>query len=174
MNNEESQSYVQKIALYPGTFDAPTNGHLDIINRASRLFDKVIVGIAHNMDKTPLFTPEERVEMIIEVTKHLSNIEVVHFAGLTVDFAKKVKAKFIIRGLRAISDFEFELQMALINRELNSNIETIFLAPATDYIFLSSRSVKELLKFKGNISNLVPPFIEKKMVEKFEKQNLFG
>lgn len=169
----KSEESNQRIALYPGTFDALTYGHLDLIERACRLFEKVIVGVAYNEQKEALFTPEERVEMIKEATIHLNNIEVVHFSSLSVEFAKKIGASFIIRGLRAISDFEYELQMALINRELNPDIETIFLAPATNYIFLSSRAVKEVLKFNGDISGMAPENVQKKMREKFLKNKLY-
>lgn len=163
-----------KIALYPGSFDALTFGHLDLIERSSKLFDKVIVGVAINDQKQTLFTPEERIEMIKEATTAFTNLEIVHFKGLTVNFADKIGAHIIIRGLRAISDYEYELQMSLINRELKPDIETIFLTPAVRYIFLSSRAVKEVLKFGGDISEMVPPHVEKKMREKFTKQSLFS
>lgn len=163
-----------KTALYPGSFDALTYGHLDMIERACSMFDKVYVAIARNIEKNPLFTVEERIGMIREITKGISNINVVSFDELTVDFAKKIEAKFIIRGLRAVSDFEYELQMALVNRELKPDIETIFLAPAKNYIFLSSRVVKEVLKFRGDISGMVPPLVETQMKKVFEEKKLYA
>ena len=150
-----------KIALYPGTFDGLTYGHLDLINRGCKLFDKLIVAVAHNEFKKPWFTVNERIEMLKKVTEDLPNATVTDFKGLTVKFAVKLGAQFIIRGLRAISDFEFELQMALMNRKIDDRVETIFLAPATEFSFLSSHSVKEVIRHNGDVSDFVPPVVEK-------------
>lgn len=158
----------QKIALYPGTFDGLTYGHLDLINRGCKLFDKLIVAVAHNEHKKPWFTVKERVEMLKKVTEDLANAAVTDFKGLTVEFAVKIGAQFIIRGLRAISDFEFELQMALMNRKIDDRIETIFLAPATEFSFLSSHAVKEVLRHNGDISDFVPPIVEKHFQQKLK------
>ena len=160
-----SQSSVPRIALYPGSFDVLTYGHVDIVERASRLFDRLIVAVAENPHKQPLFTVKERLKMLREVTRSISNVECVTLEGLTVEFARTVGAKTIIRGLRAVSDFEFELQMATMNRGLAPEIETIFLTPATEYIFLSSSSVKEVRRYHGDISTFVP----KVVVEAFER-----
>jgi len=145
-----------RIALYPGTFDAPTNGHIDLISRAHLVFDRVVVAVAHNERKSPLFTVEERLDMLRASTRSMPNVECVAFEGLTVRFAETIGAKFIIRGLRAVSDFEFELQMAIMNREMANDVETIFLAPAAEYIFLSSSSVKEVWRNGGDIRPFVP------------------
>lgn len=155
-------------AVYPGTFDPITNGHLDIIERASKLFDKVIVTIALNTNKMPLFTKDERKDMIIQVTKKYKNVEVDSFNGLLVDYAKKKKANAIIRGLRAVSDFEYEFQMSLTNRKLAPEINTIFLMPNEKYTYLNSSLVKELAKFKGKISCFVPDYVRKRIEEKFK------
>lgn len=144
-------------ALYPGSFDGLTNGHLDIIERASRLFDKVIVAVAFNAKKQGWFSMEERREMILGATAHLSNVEVAQLDTLTVKFAQSTGAKFIVRGLRAVSDFEYELELALMNREIVDDVETIFLAPAKENIFLSTSIVKEVFRHGGDISRFVPP-----------------
>ncbi len=151
----------KNIAIYPGTFDPVTNGHLDIIERASVLFDVVIVGVAFNINKSPLFTKEERRDLIKKVTKKYKNVRVEMFNGLLVDFAKKQKANVIIRGLRAISDFEYEFQMSLTNRKLAPGITTMFLMPNEKYTYLNSSLVRELSKLKGDISSFVPPVVEK-------------
>ena len=145
-----------KVAIYPGSFDPITNGHLDIITRGSKIYDKLIVGVLVNIDKKGLFTIEERVELIKKVTKHLSNVEVVSFNGLLVDLARKHEAKVILKGLRAVSDFEYEFQMALMNTQLEPNIETLFMMTSSAYSYLSSSAVKQVAKFGGNISGLVP------------------
>lgn len=156
-------------AVYPGTFDPVTNGHLDIIERASGIFDKVIVTVALNSSKAPLFTKEERMLMIREVTKKFRNVEVDSFDGLLVNFAAKRKANTIIRGIRVLSDFEYEFQMSLTNRKLAPDINTIFLMPNEKYAYLNSSLVKELAKFKGQIKCFVPDYVRKKLEEKFKK-----
>jgi pantetheine-phosphate adenylyltransferase len=151
----------KNIAIYPGTFDPITNGHLDIIDRAVKLFDEVVVGVAYNINKTPLFTKEERRDLIKAVTKKYKNVRVEMFNGLLVDFAKSQKASIILRGLRAISDFEYEFQMSLTNRKLAPEITTMFLMPNEKYTYLNSSLIRELSKLKGDISSFVPPVVEK-------------
>ncbi|HLT24901.1 MAG TPA: pantetheine-phosphate adenylyltransferase [Ignavibacteria bacterium] len=155
------------IAVYPGTFDPITNGHLDIIERASSLFDKVIVTVALNSSKEPLFTKEERKDMIENVTAGFDNIEVDVFDGLLVDYTQKKKASVIIRGLRAISDFEYEFQMSLTNRKLSPDITTIFLMPNEKYTYLNSSLIRELSKFDADITDFVPEYVRSKLREKF-------
>ena len=155
-------------AVYPGTFDPITNGHLDIIGRASDLFDKVIVTIALNTSKKPFFSKQERMDMIRKVTGNFKNIEVDSFDGLLVDYAAKKNASTIIRGLRAVSDFEYEFQMSLTNRKLAPNITTIFLMPNEKYSYLNSSLVKELAKFKGKINCFVPDYVREKLERKFK------
>jgi pantetheine-phosphate adenylyltransferase len=150
-------------ALYPGTFDPVTNGHLDLIRRCSALFDDVIVAILRNTDKTPFFTTEERAEMLEEVVKDLKNVSVTTFQGLLVDFAEQRKASVIVRGIRAVSDYEYELQMALMNRRLSSRVETVFLMPAETYSYLSSRLVNEISALGGSVRGLVPPIVEQRL-----------
>ncbi|MGA2753463.1 MAG: pantetheine-phosphate adenylyltransferase [Terracidiphilus sp.] len=150
-------------ALYPGTFDPPTNGHVDLIQRGSKLFDHLTVAILVNPVKNPLFTVEERVEMLEEVTEPLGNVSVATFDGLMVAFAQKVGASAVLRGIRAISDYEHEFQMALMNRRLAPDVETVFLQPAGRYSFVSSRMVKEVFSFGGDISGLVPTNVVKKL-----------
>lgn len=147
------------LAIYPGSFDPITLGHLDIIERGCRLFDRLVVAVLRNPNKMPMFTVQERLEQIRLATRHLPNLEVDSFDGLTVNYAKLRQAKALIRGLRAISDFEAELQMAHINKTLSSEIETVFLATSNEYSFLSSSVVKEIAKFGGPIDHLVPPHI---------------
>jgi pantetheine-phosphate adenylyltransferase len=144
------------IAVYPGSFDPITLGHLDLIQRGSVLFEKVIVAVLRNPNKQPLFTVEKRLEQIKETTKHLENVEVDSFSGLTVEYAKMCQAGVLLRGLRVLSDFEQELQMAHTNKTLAPEIETVFLATATEHCFLSSSMVKEIARFGGNIEHLVP------------------
>ncbi|MEK6682238.1 MAG: pantetheine-phosphate adenylyltransferase [Nitrospirota bacterium] len=158
----------KKIAVYPGTFDPITNGHIDLIERTLRIFDEVIIAIAHNPRKMPLFNIKERIEMITSSTKGLRNIKIETFDGLLVDYAKKKKAQAIIRGLRAVSDFEYEFQMALMNRKLDNKIETVFLMPSEEYSYLTSSIVKEIAAFKGSINGLVPKIVDKKLKEKFK------
>ena len=148
------------VALYPGTFDPITNGHLDLIQRGSALFDKLIVGILRNEEKKVLFSVADRIEMLNEVTCGLPNVEVGSFDGLLVDYAAECGASVILRGIRAVSDYEYELQMALMNRRLKPEIETVFLMASEAHSFISSRLVKEVIRLGGNISGLVPPSIE--------------
>jgi pantetheine-phosphate adenylyltransferase len=147
------------IAIYPGSFDPITLGHLDIIQRSSRLFDQVIVAVLRNPNKTPLFTVQQRLEQIRSATTHLPNVEVDSFDGLTVNYAQMRQAQVLLRGLRAVSDFEIELQMAHTNKTLSTQIETVFLATSNEYSFLSSSVVKEIAKFGGSVDHLVPPHI---------------
>lgn len=155
-------------AVYPGSFDPTTYGHMDIIMRAAKFVDKLIVGVLNNPSKQPLFTIEERVEHIKLLTKDLNNIEVVSFSGLLIDFAKRVDAKLIIRGLRAVTDFEYEFQMALTNRTMASDIETLFISTNTQFLFLSSSVVKEIAMFNGNIDGMVPKEIKIALDEKLK------
>jgi pantetheine-phosphate adenylyltransferase len=148
------------VALYPGTFDPITNGHLDLIQRGSALFDKLIVGILRNEEKKVLFSVADRIEMLKEVTCGLPNVQVGSFDGLLVDYAAECGASVILRGIRAVSDYEYELQMALMNRRLKPEIETVFLMAGEAHSFISSRLVKEVIRLGGNISGLVPPSIE--------------
>jgi pantetheine-phosphate adenylyltransferase len=157
-------------AVYPGSFDPVTNGHIDLIQRSSALFDKVIVAILRNAEKTPLFSIEERTEMLEEAIRDLKNVSVVSFAGLLVDFAEQIGASVIVRGIRAISDYEFELQMALMNRRLSSKVETVFMLPAESYSYLSSRLVKEIAQHGGVIRGLVPTEVEKRLSSKFRNK----
>ena len=156
-----------RTAVYPGSFDPITNGHLDIIKRASKIYDKVVVGVLNNRSKNPLFTLQERVEMIKDEIESLSNIEVASFEGLLVDFAKEHNASVIVKGLRTVADFEYEFQMALLNKTLHENIETTFLMTDSKYSYISSSMVKELAGFRGNLSGLVSPQIENKIKQKF-------
>lgn len=157
-----------KIAIYPGSFDPITNGHLDILERALRLFDKVIITIARNAAKTPLFTEAERLEMIREVVKEFKNVEVDSFEGLLVDYARKQNATAVVRGLRAISDFEYELQMALMNRKLNDSLVTVFLMPNEKYTYLNSTIVREIARLGGDINGFVPVVVQKAFARKLK------
>ena len=156
-----------KTAIYPGTFDPITNGHIDIIKRALKLFDRVIVTVARNSAKNPLFSEEERLEMIREAVRNLRGVEVDSFDGLLVDYARKRKAIACVRGLRAISDFEFELQMALTNRKLNEHFVTVFLMPNEKYTYLNSSIVREIARHSGNIKDFVPPHVRRRLQKKF-------
>ncbi|MCH7887152.1 MAG: pantetheine-phosphate adenylyltransferase [Candidatus Marinimicrobia bacterium] len=158
-----------KIAVYPGTFDPITNGHVDIINRSAKLFDKIIVTVAVNTQKTPLFDLAERVEMIRQALGNDEKIEVDQFDGLIAEYLKRVNASAMIRGLRAVSDFEFEFQMSLMNRKLNPDVETVFLTPAQEYIHLNSTIVKEVASFGGDVSEYVPDYVRTKLQEKYKK-----
>ena len=157
-------------AVYPGSFDPVTNGHLDVIERGSKLFDKVSVGVLHNSAKSPLFSVEERVNILKEATAHLNNVEIVAFSGLSVEFARKCGAKVIIRGLRAITDFEYELQMAQTNRVLAPDIDTMFLTTSLEFAYLSSTTVKEVATFGGDISKFVPEFVSREVYKKLGSQ----
>ncbi|MCS7281073.1 MAG: pantetheine-phosphate adenylyltransferase [Desulfobacterota bacterium] len=159
----------KKVAVYPGSFDPITYGHLDILDRGLRLFDKVIIAVAKNIGKQALFTVEEREEMIREVVKDRKNVVVDSFDGLLVDYLRRVKANFVIRGLRAMSDFEYEFQMASVNRTLNPAMDTIFMMTSKDFFFVSSRTVKEVASFGGSVKEFVPPNVEKRLKEKFQK-----
>jgi pantetheine-phosphate adenylyltransferase len=150
-------------ALYPGTFDPPTNGHVDLIQRGAKIFDQLTVAILVNPVKNPLFTVEERVEMLREVASTIGNITVATFDGMMVDFARQQGATAVLRGIRAISDYEHEFQMALMNRRLAPEIETVFLQPAGRYSFVSSRMVKEVFSFGGDVTGLVPPNVLKRL-----------
>ena len=157
-----------KIAVYPGSFDPITKGHLDIIKRGSKLFDKLIVAVLNNSQKKCMFTFEERVEMLKEITSEMENVEIDAFSGLLIDYCKKKRVNAIVRGLRAISDFEYELQMAQMNRQLNSETETIFLTTSTKYSFLSSTLVKEVAGLKGDISEFVPSIVLRELNKKLK------
>ncbi|MCB4204875.1 pantetheine-phosphate adenylyltransferase [Deferribacterales bacterium Es71-Z0220] len=147
-------------AIYPGTFDPMTNGHLDIVERGVIMFDSLIIGVAENKRKKPMFSIDERVEMIKKSVSHLKNVEVKPFSNLLVDFMKSERANIVLRGLRAVSDFEFELQLALMNRKLNPECETVFLMPNKKYIFLSSSMIREIAMLGGDVCELVPPKVK--------------
>ena len=149
-----------RTAIYPGSFDPLTNGHLDVVQRAAKLFDRVIIAVAKNDSKNPLFSLRERRGLAAKCVKHLPNVEVDSFDGLLVDYVEARSAQAIIRGLRAVSDFEFEFQLALMNRKLNERVETIFMMPKDTYTFLSSRIVKEIARLGGNVSAFVPTVVE--------------
>jgi pantetheine-phosphate adenylyltransferase len=158
-----------KRAIYAGSFDPITNGHLDVLARAAKVFDEVVIAVASNPEKKNLFTPEERVAFLTSATTGFSNVRVTHFQGLLVDFAKTEKACAIIRGLRALSDFDFEFQMALMNRHLEPALETLFLMPKEEYSYVSSRLVKEVARIGGNVGAFVPPCVERALREKFSR-----
>lgn len=157
-----------KIAIYPGTFDPITNGHLDILERALKLFDRVIVTIARNSSKSPLFTEEERLELIRKAVAQFPNVEVDAFDGLLVEYARKRNAHAVVRGLRAISDFEYELQMALMNRKLSESLVTVFLMPNEKYTYLNSSIVREIARLGGNINGFVPSHVQQALERKFK------
>ena len=157
-------------AIYPGSFDPVTLGHLDIIRRASRTVNELIVGVLNNGGKTPLFTAEERVEMLREVTKDIPNVKVMSFSGLLVDFAKHTDSTVVVRGLRAISDFDYELQMAQTNRKMNPQVDTMFLATSLEYAYLSSSTVKEVAFFDGDIREFVPELVVEKVRERVKER----
>lgn len=158
-----------KLAVYPGSFDPLTNGHVDIIERGARLFDRIVVAILVNGEKDPLFPAGERKEIAVEVFGGFSNVEVETFDGLLVDYAARKEADVIVRGLRAISDFEYEMQMALMNRRLNRMIETVFMMPDERYTYLSSRLVKEVYALGGTITGLVPEIVETRLASKIQR-----
>jgi pantetheine-phosphate adenylyltransferase len=155
-----------KIAIYPGTFDPITNGHADLIHRSSHMFDRVIVAVTENPGKKVTFPIEERVAMIRETIADLPHVSVEAFDGLTVDVARRVGAHYIVRGLRAVSDFDYELQMGMMNRQLAADVETVFLVPAAEYFFVSSTLVKDVIRLGGSVSGFVPPAVEKRLVER--------
>ena len=156
-----------RTAIYPGSFDPITNGHLDVVTRATKLFDRVVVAVARNDSKRPLFTLEERVQMVTRAVRHLPNVEADSFEGLLVTYAERRSAQAVVRGLRAVSDFEFEFQMALMNRKLNERVETIFMMPKDTYTFLSSRIVKEMAQLGGDVGAFVPAHVRAALAAKF-------
>ncbi len=160
----------KKIGIYPGSFDPITNGHLDILSRGLELFDQVIVAIAYNIEKQGLFTVEERKELIRQSVKGNGNVIVDSFDGLLVDYVKRVNARFVIRGLRAMSDFEYEFQMASMNRNLNTGMDTLFMMTSKDYFFVSSRTIKEVAGFGGSVKGCVPDVVEEALKKKFSRQ----
>ena len=160
-----------KRAVYPGSFDPVTRGHLDIIERAAALVDELIVGVLNNNKKTPLFSVEERVKMLSDVTSHIPNVRVESFSGLSVDFVRKCQAGFIVRGLRAVTDFEYELQMAQTNRSIDGEIDTLFFTTALNYAYISSTIVKEVAYYGGDISGYVPPQIVEHVYEKIKSKD---
>jgi len=162
---------MQRVAIYPGSFDPVTNGHLDIVERGLKLFDKIIVAILTNPGKQFLFTLEERTDMLTVCIKDFLNVEIDTFAGLTVEYAAQCKAQGILRGLRALSDFEYEFQMALMNRRLNREIQTVFLMTGLRWIYTSSSIIKEAAQFGGSIEGMVPPLVEKKIREKYRRNS---
>ena len=157
-------------AIYPGSFDPVTFGHIDIIARSAQIADELIVGVLNNKAKTPLFSVEERVKMLVEVTKEMPNVKVVPFEGLLIDFAKELDAKVIVRGLRAVTDFEYELQMSQTNHKLNPEIETLFMTTNLKYSYLSSSTVKEIAAFEGDITQFVPELVVEKVTEKMKEK----
>lgn len=156
-------------AVYPGSFDPPTNGHLDIINRARKLCETLIVGVLNNPSKNPLFSTEEKIEMLKELTKNMENVVVLSFSGLLVDFCEQQNCEVVFRGLRAVTDFEYEFQIALTNKTMNNKIETLFMPTNTQNLWLSSSVVKEIAKFGGNYESMVPKFVQKKLQERIKK-----
>ena len=158
------------IAIYPGSFDPVTNGHLDLIERGEKMFDSVIVAVLKNAEKEPLFSVPERIEMLRESTKQWPSVEIDIFQGLLVDYARKKGAGVILRGIRAISDYEYELQMALMNRKLEPRLETVFMLPGESYSYLSSKLVREIARLGGALTGLVPPAVETRLLEKLAEQ----
>jgi len=151
------------VAIYPGSFDPVTNGHLDLVERGTKIFDRLVVAVLRNQEKEPLFTVAERLEMLREVTRRWPNVEVDVFNGLLMDYAREKNAQVILRGIRAISDYEYELQMALMNRKIEPKIETVFMMPAETYSYLSSRLVREIARLGGPVKGLVPPVVEERL-----------
>jgi len=165
---------LKRVAIYPGSFDPPTNGHLDLIERGSKIFDELIVAILRNPEKDPLFSVNERRQMLESMTAGFENVSVDTFHGLTVDYALRVEAQAILRGIRAISDYEYELQMALMNRKLQPGLETVFMMPAAKYSYLSSRLVREVAQLGGPVECLVPELVVRKLREKMDVANKFS
>src|SRR6202008_4560140 len=164
----------KNIAIYPGSFDPPTNGHLDLIERGSKIFDELVVAILRNPDKDPLFNVSERVPMLEALTGHYSNVRVVTFDGLTVEYAARVGASSVLRGIRALSDYEYELQMALMNRKLRPELETVFMMPAEKYSYLSARLVREVAQLGGSVKGLVPELVERNLRGKLDPAYRLG
>lgn len=158
-------------AIYPGSFDPLTNGHIDIIERSTRLFEHVIIAVLTNPQKEPLFSADERIEVMREILEpRFSNIEIEVFHGLLVDYARRKGAQLIVRGIRAVADYEYEFQMALMNRRLEPDIETVFMMPSENYSYLSSRLVKEIAELGGSVAGLVPPLVEQRLIQKFKRK----
>lgn len=164
----ENRDFVMMNAVYPGSFDPITNGHVDIIHRGLKIFERIVIAVLENPKKSSLFSTKEKVTIIKDIFHTQKNVEVKAFKGLLVDFTKNNNAKVVMRGLRAISDFEYEFQMALMNRKLDPEIETFFMVPSVNYSFLSSRLVKEICMLGGSITSLVPPVVEQKLIDKFK------
>jgi len=158
-----------RTVLYPGSFDPVTNGHLDVAHRAARIFDRLIIGVAANSEKNPLFSFEERIRLLREVCKDMPNTEIVSFSGLLINAVNEFNVSAVIRGIRAVSDFEYEFQMALMNRELNERCETLFMMPSPEYSYVSSRLIKEIARCGGDISPFVPPTVASAIVRKCGK-----
>ena len=161
-------------ALYPGSFDPPTNGHLDLIQRGSKIFEELVVAILRNTEKSPMFSVAERSEMLQTLTADLPNVRIATFDGLMVEYAKSIEATCVLRGIRAISDYEYELQMALMNRKLEPTLETVFMMPADKYSYVSSRLVREVAQAGGQVKDLVPEFVEQKLREKMDPAYKLG
>jgi len=167
-----SQTLLPRVAIYPGSFDPLTNGHVDIIERGARIFDSIIVAILANVEKKPLFSEQERVSIIRDVFTGKDNVQVETFEGLLVDYAQRKKASVLVRGLRAVSDFEYEFQMALMNRHLAPGLETVFMMPAEQYTYISSRLIKEVFTLGGEITGLVPAVVEEKLLARQKKKEV--
>jgi len=162
------------IAIYPGSFDPPTNGHLDLIERGSKIFEELVVAILRNSEKSPMFSVAERLEILRELTAGLSNVRIDTFDGLMVEYAKSIQATCVLRGIRAISDYEYELQMALMNRKIEPTLETVFMMPADKYSYVSSRLVREVAQVGGPVKGLVPEVVEQRLREKVEPAYKLG